>query len=290
MGLFSFYGEAGKGQKTIEYSMTIAGTVLMAIATIWYFDAMEIVTGGVTGVGIILRNTIGVPLWIVNLVANIPLFIAGAKSLGKVTLTKTVVGTISLTVLLGTIGRVDLLTGDKLVDIICGSVLMGVGHGFIFRSYASSGGTDLLATIINRKIRHLSIPRILAFVDGVIVLLGISAFGIKNGVYALIAVVIISRVSDMVVEGPNHAKLMFIISDESEKLSEYIFTIIKRGVTYIDITGAYTKTRRNMVMSVVSTKEMAKIKQILYQIDPKAICFVGDIREAFGEGFTKFRV
>lgn len=276
-------------EKVKQYICVLLGTLAMAVAVVMFFDATGVVVGGVTGIAIILKNLFGVPMWLVNAMINIPLFIAGYKILDRDIFIKTLYGTIALTIFLGIVPNYNLLTGNLLVDIIIGGVLMGTGLGLIFVSYASSGGTDLLATLINVKIRHISIPRIMAIIDGLIVIGGAFAFGIEKGIYAIIAIYIVTKVSDGIMEGPNKAKLIYIISDKSEEISGYIVNKICRGVTYINAAGAYTNEPKKMIMCVVSGKEMVKIKQNLYQIDENAICFVGDIREAFGEGFTKYR-
>lgn len=276
-------------EKVKQYIYVLLGTLAMAVAVVMFFDATGVVVGGVTGIAIILKNLFGVPMWLVNAMINIPLFIAGYKILDRDIFIKTLYGTIALTIFLGIVPNYNLLTGNLLVDIIIGGVLMGTGLGLIFVSYASSGGTDLLATLINVKIRHISIPRIMAVIDGLIVIGGAFVFGIEKGIYAIIAIYIVTKVSDEIMEGPNKAKLIYIISDKSEEISGYIVNKICRGVTYINATGAYTNEPKKMIMCVVSGKEMVKIKQNLYQIDENAICFVGDIREAFGEGFTKYR-
>lgn len=276
-------------EKVKQYICVLLGTLAMAVAVVMFFDATGVVVGGVTGIAIILKNLFGVPMWLVNAMINIPLFIAGYKILDRDIFIKTLYCTIALTIFLGIVPNYNLLTGNLLVDIIIGGVLMGTGLGLIFVSYASSGGTDLLATLINVKIRHISIPRIMAVIDGLIVIGGAFVFGIEKGIYAIIAIYIVTKVSDEIMEGPNKAKLIYIISDKSEEISGYIVNKICRGVTYINATGAYTNEPKKMIMCVVSGKEMVKIKQNLYQIDENAICFVGDIREAFGEGFTKYR-
>lgn len=273
----------------IQYLIMIFGTFLMALAVVQFFDAMGVVAGGVTGIAIMLKSLFHVPMWIVNAGINIPLFILGYRILDRDTFIRTLVATMSLTIFLGAIPEMQLLTGDKLVDIIVGGVLMGSGLGLIFAQYGSSGGTDLLATLINVKVRHVSIPRILAIIDGVIVVAGAGVFGVSSGIYALIVIFIVTKVSDGIVEGPNRAKMMYIVSEREAQAVDYIMHTLGRGVSYIEITGAYTQRKKRMLMCVVSSREMVKIKQKIYQIDEKAICFVGDIREAFGEGFTKFR-
>ena len=276
-------------EKIKQYMWIAIGTILMSVAVVVFFDTTGVVVGGVTGVAIILKELFGVPMWLVNALINIPLFIMGFKTLDRDIFYKTLFGTVSLTVFLGLVPYFNVLTGNLLVDIIMGSVIMGAGLGLIFASYASSGGTDLMATLINRKIRYISIPKIMAVIDGIIVIDGAFVFGVEKGIYAIIAIYIVTKVSDTIMEGPNRAKQIYIISDKYDEIGKYILENVNRGVTYIQSKGAYTKKDKIMIMSVVSSKEMVKIKQNLYSIDENAICFVGDIREAFGEGFTKYR-
>lgn len=270
--------------------LLVVGTFVMAVAVVCYFDQIGVVAGGVTGLAIIFERLWYVPMWIVNLLFNIPLFLIGYRVFEKRILGRMIAGTVLLTVFLGIIPTCNILTGDLLVDVIVGSVLMGLGLGFVFLGQASTGGVDLLSTIINRRVRYISIPKIMGLLDGVIVFAGAAAFGIKKGIYALIAVYIIQRIADAIMEGPNHAKMLYIITKEEAACAEYIINKIERGVTFIPVNGAYTNVPKRMILSVVSGKEMVQIKQKIYQIDENAICFVGDIREAFGEGFTKYRV
>lgn len=146
-----------------------------------------------------------------------------------------------------------------------------------------------MATLINMKIRQLSIPKILAIIDAIIVMLGATVFGISRGIYAIIAIYTMTKVSDAIIEGPNRAKLIYILTKRHEELADFIVNDINRGATYINVTGAFTNNCQKMLMCVVSSKEIVKIKQKVYKIDERAICFIGDIREAFGEGFTKYR-
>lgn len=285
MGRFYFDRE----NRVLQYITMIFGTFLMAFSVVMFFDPMEIVVGGVTGVAVIFKSLYNMPMWLSSAVINVPLFIAGFRILDGRTFTRTLVATATLTIFLGVVPEMKLLTGDTVVDITIGSVLMGAGLGVIFRQYASSGGSDLLATLINVRVKYLSIPKIMAVIDGIIVIAGASVFGMTNGIYSLIAIYIVTKVSDAIVEGPDRAKLMYIVSDKETEVVKYIMDDINRGATYIETIGAYTEKTRKMIMCVVSGKEMVKIKQKVYQIDENAICFIGDIREAFGEGFTKFR-
>ncbi|MCM1288009.1 MAG: YitT family protein [Clostridium sp.] len=278
-----------KSGKLNTFFKILLGTFLMAASVVWFFDAVGVVVGGVSGIAIIIKATMDIPMWVINIAFNLPLFIAAYKILDIGMFFRTVLGTAFLTIWLGMLPYVNLLTGDLFVDMLAGSVLMGAGLGLIFISYSSSGGGDLLATLINRKLKHLSIPKIMAVIDIVIVSAGAQVFGVDKIMYSIIGIFVLTKVSDMIIEGPNRAKLLYIISEKKEDVVKYIVETMERGATYIDTEGAFTHKSGKMIMCVVSGKEMVKLKQIIYKLDENAICFVGDIREAFGEGFTKFR-
>lgn len=282
----NFFFKTGKLNTFLDIFL---GTFLLAASVVWFFDAVGVVVGGVSGIAIIIKATMEIPMWVINIAFNLPLFIAAYKILDIGMFFRTVLGTVLLTIWLAILPYVNLLTGNLFVDMLAGSVLMGAGLGLIFVSNSSSGGGDLLATLINRKLRHLSIPKIMAVIDIVIVLAGARVFGVDKIMYSIIGIFVLARVSDIIIEGPNRAKLLYIISEKNDDVVKYIVETMERGATYIDTEGAFTHKSSKMIMCVVSGKEMVKLKQIIYKLDENAICFVGDIREAFGEGFTKFR-
>lgn len=176
-----------------RYGLMTVGAFLMAFSVVVYFNPLELVTGGVTGLAILLEHLFHIPLWLVNAAVNIPLFIIGYKVLGKLIFYRTVYATVCLSVFLGLIRPLPLLTGDVLVDGLCGGVIMGGGLGLIFLQNASSGGADMTAQIINRRIPHVSVPKLMAIVDGIIILFGIGVFGLRNGIYALIVLFVMTR-------------------------------------------------------------------------------------------------
>lgn len=271
-----------------SYLWVTLGTFLTASSVTVYFGPLEVVPGGVTGIAILVNHLAGVPIWLVNVLCNIPLFVAGYRLLRRKSLIKTLYAATMLSFFLGVVPPLPVLTGDTLVDVVLGGVLMGTGLGTVLLQDASSGGADMLATLLSIKYRHISIPKLVLVVDGAIVLGGALLFGIVNGIYAFISLYVMSRVSDSLLEGPNRAKLMYVITEKYEKLADYIVQDLKRGVTCIPAEGYYTHEMRPLLLCVVSNKEMVNVKQEIYAIDPRAICFVGDIREAFGEGFTKY--
>ncbi|MBQ9232423.1 MAG: YitT family protein [Lachnospiraceae bacterium] len=270
-----------------QYIKITFGAFLMADALVLYFNQLEIVVGGVTGIAVILYNTLGIPMWIVNTLINIPLFIIGYKEFDKSVFVKTIYGTVCLSFFLAVVPAVNFKTGSFAVDVFIGAFLMGFGLGIILSSDASSGGVDMLSTMISKKIRYVTIPQVMLVIDAVIILCAIRFFGVVKGIYAIIALIIETRMSDYVIKGFKRSKLIYIISSSYEDIADYIFKTIGRGVTFIDVVGGYTNESKKMMMCVASGRELVKIKQFVGLVDSKSLCFVGDISEAFGEGFTK---
>ena len=231
----------------------------------------------------------GVPIWLSNIIFNVPLFIIAIWLMGKEYIGPVLAGTIFLTIALYIIPVVDIHFEDKLLGSLFGGALTGVGIGLIFSVSASTGGTDLLAMLIHDKLRHVSAPRILYFIDGAIILMGALVFGISNAMYAIIAVYIATKFSDGILEGLKFAKMAYIISDEYEKIANDILIIMDRGVTGIYARGMYSREDKKMLFCVVSKKEIIKITEIAQNIDPDSFIIVSDVREVMGEGFIEYR-
>lgn len=279
--------KASKSTLLKQYITITFGAFLMSAALVVYFNELGIVVGGVTGIAVILNNTLGIPMWIVNTAVNIPLFIIGYKTFERQTFIKTVYGTAMLSLFLAVMPNINLRTDSFPVNVVIGAFLMGLGLGLILSSDASSGGVDMVSTMITRKNKYVTIPEMMFFIDGIIILCAISFFGIIKGIYAVIALIIETKMSDNIIKGFKRSKLIYIISPSYKELADYIVNVLERGVTYINIVGGYTNENRKMIMCVVSGRELVKIKQIIGRIDTKSLCFISDISEAFGEGFTK---
>ncbi|MDF2803973.1 MAG: hypothetical protein K0S61_3876 [Anaerocolumna sp.] len=281
--------------KITHYLLIVAGTLLMAASVNWVYEPLELVTGGITGLAIVIKKLTsiwiddGVPIWLTTIILNIPLFIAAILVKGRTFLRNTLFGTVSLTVALYIVPPINLVFEDMILASVMGGVLDGVGLGLIFVSMASTGGSDLLAMIIHKYKPYLSVPQILIVIDTVIVLAGIVSFGIMKALYAIIAVYILAKVSDGILEGLKFAKMAYIISDYYNEIAGQILIQLDRGVTGITATGMYSNAEKKMLFCVVSKKEIVKLTDIVAGIDPKAFIIVSDAREVTGEGFREYR-
>lgn len=274
-----------------DYLLIIVGTFLLAVSITSVFEPIGLVIGGITGLGIVIQHITGgiMPLSLFNLLANIPLLVVALKMKGVKFLSKTIVATVLLSIFLSIIPIVPNLPEDKLLLTIFGGVMAGAGTGLVFVAMATTGGTDLLAILLFQKYPHISVSNLMGIVDGVIVLLGAVVFGLANAMYSLIAIVVVSQLSDRIMEGMKVAKLAFIISSDSNHIGRVVMDNMERGVTRIGVEGLYTNQEKSMLMCVVAKKEIVALKEIVNGIDPSAFLVVSDVREAVGEGFIEYR-
>ena len=282
----------GKKPLYLEYMLIIIGTALMATAITSCFDAAGMVTGGFSGIAIIVKAGTkglygnGVPLWVTNLVLNVPVFILAAKIKGFSFVKKALMGDISLTVWLAVLPAWK-LSEDIFLAALYGGILQGVGIGLVFLGGGTTGGTDLLAAIIQKYMKHYSIAQIMQFVDGAVVVAGMYVFGVERALYAIIAVYLVTKVSDGIIAGLKFSKAVYIITDKPDEVSRMVMEDIDRGITGIRAIGMYSGNDKLMLFCVVGKKELVHLKEMIDEIDPKAFVIVGDAREVHGEGFIE---
>ena len=284
-----------KAQKKWKDLAYIAiGTFFMAMSINLVFDPMGLVTGGVTGFAIVVKHIsflifeLEVPVWLTNLLCNIPLFLVALWKKGRKYIMKTLSATVFLTVWLYVV-PVHQMFDDMLLAVVFGSLLAGGGIGMVFSTLATTGGTDLLCALIHDKVKYLSIPRLHAVVDGIIVILGAAVFGLNHALYAIMIVYLVSRISDSILQGAKFAKMAQIISDSADEIAQVIMQTLDRGATGVNAQGMYSKNDKRMLYCVVSKKEIVELIDIVHQIDPKAFVIVSDVREVVGEGFMEYR-
>jgi len=284
-----------KAELLRKYLTITLGAILMALAVNLIYEPLGLVTGGFAGLAIVVKEITkfiwedGMPVWLFTVLTNIPLFLIAIRLLGLTTMFNVLLGTAVYVLAMMVIPIYDFNINDMLLASLVGGAITGVGMGMVFSASASTGGTDLLATLIHGFKRHVSVPFILTFIDGAIILLGALVFGLGNALYAIIAVFVSAKVSDGILEGLKFAKMAYIISDEYEKIAEAIMTTLDRGVTGLSSTGMYSNKERKMLFCVVSKKEIVKITEIAKNIDPKSFIIVNDVREVMGEGFIEYK-
>lgn len=272
----------------------IIGTGLLAVAIKCIYDPVGLVTGGFTGIAIITKQIsmeylpFEIPLWLTNLILNIPLFVLGYKIKGAHFLGKTVIATFLLSGWLYILPNTQFVSDDFLLVSVFGGVISGAGIGLILMAQATTGGTEMVAALIQHKIRHYSIAQIMQVLDAAIVLAGLYFLGIKPALYAIVSIFIVTKISDAVTEGVNFSKAAFIITDKYELISQAIIEELNRGVTGLSAKGMYSGEKKCMLYCVVSKKEIVNLKEIVLEIDSNAFVIVTDAREVLGEGFIEY--
>ena len=287
----------GKKLKYMDYLLIIVGTCLMAVAVISAFDKAGMVTGGFSGVAIIVKEWTGslvpggIPLWITNMALNVPLFFLGMRIGGFQFVKKALVGELCLSfwlaVLPGCIPDFNLAGNDLLLAAVYGGVIQGVGIGLVFLGQGTTGGTDMMAALIQRKLKHYSIAQIMQFIDGLVVVVGMYVFGVYKALYAIIAVYLVTKVTDGMIEGLKFSKGAYIITEKADQVSHMIINEMDRGVTGLKGVGMYSGQDKLMLFCVVNKKEIVTLKEKVDAIDPDAFVIVCDVREVHGEGFIE---
>ena len=277
-----------------NYVLILVGTAVMALAIQCIYDRVGLVTGGFTGLTIIIRNITksvisgGIPLWFANIVLNIPVFIYSYVKFGKKFVGRTLFATIMLSVWLYIIPGVDLSGDDYLLAALFGGVFTGVGMGIVLRAGATTGGTDMVAALIQTKMRHYSVVQIMQVMDAAIVIAGLYVFGLRSTLYAVVSIFVSTKVSDGFLEGFKNSKAALIITNHYKEVAARVMDELGRGVTGMDAKGMYTQDYKCVLYCVVSRKEIVQLKEIVNDVDLDAFVIVSDVREVLGEGFMEY--
>ncbi len=286
-----------------DYLFIIIGSFILATGYVYFISPHKIVPGGVYGIAIVVhyltQDTFsfwpnGIPIGLFGLVLNIPLTIAGIKILGPRFGIKTIVGFVLSSVFIDGITYLrpdgDLpLVDDVLLSCVFAGVLVGFGLGLIFKSRATSGGSDIIAMIIAKHTR-LQLGKLMIYVDSVIVLLGLAAFRDWHiPLYSWVVIYITGKAIDLTLEGSNYNKALLIVSHKHAEIKNKIINDLERGGTYLKGEGLYTGEKKRLIYTVVSRREVAILEEYINRIDPDAFITVMDAREILGEGFQSLR-
>lgn len=276
-----------------DYTLLAIGTGLMAFALQAVFDPMGMVAGGFTGIAILLRRMTlgyvpgGIPLWLTNIVLNLPAFAAAWFLMGRLFVKRTAIAALMLSAWLAVIPVMDLAKGDYLLASIYGGLINGVGIALVLRTGNATGGTDLVATLLHRRFRSYSVAQLLLVLDGVIILAGYYLLGARSALYAILSVAIVTKVSDTILDGMHDSKMIYVVSDRSAQIARHILYEMNRGCTAIPAQGMYSDELRKMLFCVVGKKEVIEFKDCVKELDPQAFVIVTDAKEVLGEGFLE---
>ena len=273
----------------ISYAGIALGVFFMAVSLNFFLEPNTIAPGGVTGLAIIIKKITGVPVYITNLVINIPLFIIGILTLGKAFGAKTLYATVALSFFLKIVPY-EVVTHDLLLASLFGGVLSGIGLGIVFKFGGTTGGTDLAGAILNKFFPTLSTSGFMMSIDlCVVVIAGIANKKVETSLYSIIALYISVKVIDLVLEGIGYAKGCLIITDKPEEISEVLMRDLDRGVTLFKGKGMYSKKEKDVLLCAVNRSQFVRLKEIVSLVDKDAFVMVTEIFEVLGEGFKEIK-
>ncbi len=271
----------------IDIVVVIAASVIYSMGLHCFTTPNSIAPGGVSGIATVINAYTGINVGIIYGAINVPLIIIGFIFLGKKLMIKTIVSVATITLTTDyLLAGFPVYEGEHILAAIFGGLLLGAGLGLVYLRDGTSGGTDIVNKLINRKLPYFSLGRIMMATDAVIVLVSMLAFkSIESGLYSIIAIFVCSKVIDMILYGSFEAKMMLIFSDHYTEIADEIMLGINRGVTYLDGTGAYSGNEKHIICCAVRKNEYPKIKRAVKKIDPNAFIIITNAGEVMGEGF-----
>jgi len=272
-----------------SYAYIILGTFLVACGYVLFISPNKIVPGGIYGIAIMLHHLLGTPIGLTALAFNIPLTLIGTRLLGPRFGAKTVVAFVSTSIFVDGLvyfhGSGPLVEGETLVSSIFGGLFIGIGVAFTFKAKATSGGSDVIAMIL-QKYTRLPLGQLMMMVDSAIVVLSFFAFGDwRIPLFSWITIFVIGRVVDTAMHGFSYDKTLFIISDKHEEIRNSIINDLRRGGTFLHGEGMYNHLKKQIIFTVVNPRELYMLEEFVHRIDPEAFIAVLDAYEILGKGF-----
>ena len=276
-----------KRESIKEFALITIGIFLVAISVVYFFEPNNIAAGGITGLAIVINHYIPfISIGPLVLMMDAILFIVALIVLGAKFGAKTIYSSFLLSTsmwIMQTFIPIN-ITNDLILATIFGTLISAVGMAIVFNANASTGGTDIIAKILN-KFFHIEIGKSLLIVDFLVTLLGAVTFGINIGLYGLLAVIINGVVIDNIIAGFKTKSEITIISEKNKEISKFILDDLERGCTFIKGIGGFTGKDTSILYTVIDRNEFIKLKNKIKEIDKNAFITVGEVHEVMGEGF-----
>lgn len=276
-----------------DYFYIFLGSLIQATAIRLFFIPANLASGGVSGIAQLINFYTGWPIGVMVFLGNVPLFAFGWRHLGgRRFATRTAVAIIAYSVFVDAAVfflPANGLTQDLVLNSLYGAVVAGVGYGLVYRGQGTSGGSDILARILNRW-RGIPMSQSYLMVDTAVILAAGFVFGWEEALYAVITLYVSGIVAETTFEGRGQVRTGLIVTSQPDTVSRRILDVLSRGVTIVPAFGAYTGEARSVLYCVVSRSELMQLKTIVHEADPKAFMVVGQAYEALGEGFRPLEI
>lgn len=287
---FRFFQQIDFSWKSLrDYLLIIVGGLIQAFGMHLFLVPANLVNGGISGMAQLIHHYNQWPIGLMVLVGNLPLFILGWRYLGGPKFViRTILAIVSFSVFTDVIMwflpiQVG-ITSDQVLNTLYGGILMGAGLGIVYLGRGTSGGTDILGRILNRR-AGISISLSYMITDSLVVLLAGFIFGWDKALYGLLMIYVSGVIAELVSQGSRIVRTAFIVTNKGQEIAKVIITELERGITILPAKGAYTLEERTMLYCVISTSEVVRLKSLVHEIDPQAFMVIGQATEALGEGF-----
>ena len=267
---------------------TVIGSAIMAVGIASFLLPNQLSSGGFSGVATITYYLLKIPMGVMIMVLNIPLFLFAGYRLGREFFIKSLIGTVSLSIFIDILDRYPPITTDRFLACIYGGAIIGIGTAIILKVDSSTGGTELIAHIIKTYNPYISMSKYLTMIDIIIITLNVIFFKhIEIGLYSAIAIYLYGQLIDIFFEGVYYTKLLFIISENNDEIAKAIEDKVKRGVTGLYGKGMYKEKDKLVLICAASRGDISKIKDITKRIDEKSFIVIANAREVLGKGFKE---
>ncbi len=289
MGDFMLYKEKSKFKKYFIIVLgLVTGSFLMACSTAFFLLPNKLSTGGFSGIATIAYYLLNTPVGTAMIILNIPLFIIALFRIGKEFILKSIAGTLLLSFFIDFLEKYNAVTNDRILACIYGGILMGIGTSIILKVNSSTGGSDLLSYVVRSFSDKFRTGDLIILIDTVIIFINIIVFReVEIGLYSAIAIYLMGKMIDIIFEGVNFTKVLFIVSDKYDEIAKLVGDVVHRGSTGIYAKGMHTNTEKVVLFCVGSRNEIIRIKKIATTVDPKSFIVIFNAREAWGKGFEK---
>lgn len=285
-----------------DYILIALGALIQAVSLRIFYVPANLASGGVSGISQLINHFTGWPIGLMILIGNVPLFVLGWRFLGgRRFALRTAVAIVTYSLLTDLLLKLPFfapngaasvlindLKGDIFLNSLYGAIISGIGYGLVYRARGTSGGSDILARILN-KWRGVSMTQSYLVVDTAVILSAGFVFGWKQALYAMITLYVSGLVADTVLEGGGTVRTAMIVTSKPEDVSARVMENLERGVTVLEGTGAFTGTSKPVLYCVITRAEVATLKTIVNEIDPEAFMVIGVAHEALGEGFRPLK-
>ena len=265
------------------------GCIIASLGVNVFLSHAQLLSGGATGLGLLVEYTTNIPAGITLFLINIPLLAVSFKKLSRSFTIYTTIGMLSLSISLmitkPIASAINIDGLDLLLYCIYGGVLCGIGYGLVFLRNGSTGGTDVVTMLIRKKHSNFNIGSLGFSLNVIIIIIGAFIFGLPQALYTLISLFIQSIVLDKMLKGFSSKKLLLILTKKEADVINYVIKDLHRGVTSLLAEGEYTHDRKKMLYCIVTARQMVELKNTIYQIDPSAFITIVDISEVRGKGF-----